>query len=187
MLVFFCKVTGSLCYNQISALEIMSKNTLIFALGFIPLLLILVLIILVNNQPKAPQTDNTPQISISPTIIPDPKDTIRAYFTYIDNGEISKALDLLSTRFTGNEPKEDNPVIMALTNTYANWSQVELLSIAKAAPLDEEFEPTYMVNFTLELKESNEELLWNNGDNTRFITLALEKGEYKIIDIATGP
>jgi len=76
---------------------------------------------------------------------------------------------------------------MALTNTYANWSQVELLSIAKAAPLDEELEPTYMVNFTLELKESNEELLWNNGDNTRFITLALEKGEYKIIDIATGP
>lgn len=165
----------------------MSKNTLIFALGFIPLLLIIVLIFLVSSQPKAPETDNNPQISTTPNILPDPKDTIRAYFTYINNGEISKALDLLSTRFIGNEPLADNSMIMALTDAYSNWAQVELLSIAKAAPLDEELEPTYVVSFDLELKELDMGSNWNNGENTRFITLSLEQEEFKIIDIATGP
>lgn len=165
----------------------MSKNTLIFALGFIPLLLIIVLIILVSTQPKTPITDNTLNMTVAPTNLPDPKDTIRAYFSYINNDEINSALALLSTRLIGNEVDEDNPLIKAYTDSYSNWSRVELLSIAKAAPLDAETEPTYIVSFELELKDPDLPSLWNNGENSRFFTLSLEAGEFKIIDIATGP
>ena len=64
----------------------MSKNTLIIALGLIPLILIIILIVADLMQHKANE-DNKEQPSPTPTITIselNPEDTIRLFFNYLN-------------------------------------------------------------------------------------------------------
>lgn len=160
----------------------MSKNTLIIALGIIPLLLIIILIVAVVMQPKANE-DNKEQASLTPTlspIIPGPEDTIRSFFNLLDTEDYDNALKLLSPRMT----KDDTASYL---QSFKTWESVKIIDINKAAPLDEVSEPTFLVEFELLIKADTDELIWQNGEQTRFITLAMENEVYKIIEIATSP
>lgn len=160
----------------------MSKNTLIIALGIIPLVLIIILVVAVVLQPKLTE-DKIEQVSPTPTLTsssPNPEDTIRSFFYNLDANEYEKAIALLSSRMPAEESR-------SYLESFQNWDQVKINSINKAAPLDEVIEPTYLVSFELQLKEDAPEFIWQNGEQARFITLFLENGEYRIIEIATGP
>jgi hypothetical protein len=160
----------------------MSKNKLIIALGIIPLLLIIILVVAVMMQPKPEEAINE-QVSPTPTFTqttPNPEFTIEHFFQLLDTHEYEQALNLLSPAMIQEEDQ-------AYLESYQTWEKVNIISLTKAAPLDENEEPTFMVEFDLELKPDSTELIWQNGEQTRFFTLSLEAGEYKIIEIATGP
>lgn len=160
----------------------MSKNTLIIALGLIPLILIIILIVAVLMQPKANE-DNKEQTSPTPTISVielNPEDTIRSFFNYLNNDEYEEAISLFSSRLS--EGQSD-----AYLESLKNWDNVRIVNLNKAAPLDEMNEPTYIVDFELQLKADSQNLIWQNGEQTRFITLSLENEKYLIIQIATSP
>ena len=160
----------------------MSKNTLIIALGLIPLILIIILIVAVLMQPKANE-DNKEQTSPTPTISVielNPENTIRSFFNYLNNDEYEEAISLFSSRLSDEESD-------AYLESFKSWDSVRIVNLNKAAPLDEMNEPTYIVDFELQLKADSENLIWQNGEQTRFITLSLENEKYLIIQIATSP
>lgn len=160
----------------------MSKNTLIIALGLIPLILIIILIVAVLMQPKANE-DNKEQPSPSPTVLIvelNPEETIRSFFNYLNNDEYEEAISLFSSRLSDEESD-------AYLESFKSWDSVRIVNLNKAAPLDEMNEPTYIVDFELQLKADSENLIWQNGEQTRFITLSLENEKYLIIQIATSP
>jgi hypothetical protein len=160
----------------------MSKNTLIIALGLIPLILIIILIVAVLMQPKANE-DNKEQTSPTPTISVielNPEDTIRSFFNYLNNDEYEEAISLFSSRLSDEESD-------AYLESFKSWDSVRIVNLNKAAPLDEMNEPTYIVDFELQLKADSQNLIWQNGEQTRFITLSLENEKYLIIQIATSP
>ena len=160
----------------------MSKNTLIIALGIIPLLLIIILIVAVMMQYQANE-DNKELISPTPTLSPiisNPEDTIRSFFALLDTEDYEDALNLLSPRMT----KEDTASYL---QSFETWESARIININKAAPLDEVSEPTFMVEFELLIKDDADQLIWQNGEQARFITLAIEDGVYRIIEIATSP
>ncbi len=160
----------------------MSKNTLIIALGLIPLILIIILIVAVLIQPKTNE-DNKEQTSPTPTISVielNPENTIRSFFNYLNNDEYEEAISLFSSRLSDEESD-------AYLESLKNWDNVRIVNLNKAAPLDEMNEPTYIVDFELQLKADSQNLIWQNGEQTRFITLSLENEKYLIIQIATSP
>jgi len=160
----------------------MSKNTLIIALGLIPLILIIILIVAVLMQPKANE-DNKEQTSPTPTISVielNPEDTIRSFFNYLNNDEYEESISLFSSRLSDEESD-------AYLESFKSWDSVRIVNLNKAAPLDEMNEPTYIVDFELQLKADSQNLIWQNGEQTRFITLSLENEKYLIIQIATSP
>ncbi len=160
----------------------MSKNTLIIALGLIPLILIIILIVAVLIQPKTNE-DNKEQTSPTPTISVielNPENTIRSFFNYLNNDEYEEAISLFSSRLSDEESD-------AYLESFKSWDSVRIVNLNKAAPLDEMNEPTYIVDFELQLKADSQNLIWQNGEQTRFITLSLENEKYLIIQIATSP
>ncbi len=107
---------------------------------------------------------------------------IERFFSLVDSGEVNSALTLLDTEALGD------------SSSQAMW-QSSLGSIDAAAVISiqasnqaewtNDYEQ-YMVSISLQLTAGSQ-TLWSEGQDTRWISLMKESGQWKIHQIATGP
>jgi len=180
----------------------MNKNTMIFAIGFIPLILLIALIIVVINQQTKSSNDfdqnlnhlyngseevqASPTTTVTTTTDNSDEDTVRMFFEYLDKDEIGLALNLLSTKLVGEEPPQLNSILQAYGVTFSHFEKVEVISINRLTEESNKENPMFEVQINIQFKPNAEELIWDQGQNTRFITLGKSEGSWKIESIATS-
>ncbi len=176
----------------------MNKNTLIFAIGLIPLILLIALVVIVLNRNNLNNSD-VEQILISPSatiqntqtaiIEETPQEVLEKFFRYINEDKINLALDILSEKLVGNDPPQLNSTLQAYGVTFNHWESVELTKVDLIEDLSNSNTAIFLVDFDLKFKPNVSEPVYNEGQNTRFITL--EKTEelnsiWEITSIATS-
>ena len=177
----------------------MNKNTLIFAIGFIPLILLIALVIVVLNQQNKPAENfdqnlehlyNGSEVTLlSPTateIDNSDENTIRRFFDYIDKDEFGLALNLLSTKLVGEDPPQLNSTLQAYGVTFSHFESVKVINLKKISEQSSFNKPVFQVDIDIKLKPITDEPIWEQGINTRFITLEKSEGSWKIESIATS-
>ncbi len=120
---------------------------------------------------------------------PSGEDVIRIFFTLINEGNPADAVLMMSENMVGSEPIQANSLMQSYAVTFSNWNSVEVASIEPYAVNEWTSEKQfYKVIVNIDIDETaQEEMLWDQGENTRWITLVWKNGKWEIDDISTGP
>jgi len=146
-----------------------------------------------NTELNAPNTTQEDTSLINTTNTPEeaplPQDEllIRNFFDLITAKKISEAISMMSVKMLGEDPVQLNSAMQEYGVVFNSWDTVTVTNV-KAIDKSSwpEDEHTYLVDLELKLKPSPPYQLWDEGANTRFITLILENGTWKIGSLATG-
>jgi len=150
-------------------------------------------------KPAENNINNTLSVTVIPTgfmnnvnenaPLPTREDLIRVFFELIKDKKISEAINMMDSKLVGDESSKQawgvqlNSLIFPVSKRIepdmkADWTK------------DKE---TYRVNINLEVSQNAKNAPipyygWENGDNTRWITLIRnQESNWKISEIATGP
>lgn len=132
----------------------------------------------------------TTQENSDTAIVPEPQETdiIRNFFQLIEEKEVSKAVLAMSSRNT-----DDDSTKQAWGVQFNDINSVKVISV-EASPQDDwtESKHTYktVLDIVMDPSSANEPIPYygyENGQNTRFISIIKEDGLWKVDEIATGP
>ena len=73
--------------------------------------------------------------------------------------------------------------------TFNQFQSIKVMNIAESMKEDwTNDRQTYMVNLDVMIRpDSNQPILWDDGENTRFLSIIKENNLWKVDGIATGP
>lgn len=124
--------------------------------------------------------------------LPTEEDIIRTFFALIDEGRSTEAVAMMGKAVTDNNNYQQQWAVQ-----FSAFESAKLTSVEAGDPPVGEASWTdtthiYKVILKAQMKtESAEEAMpyfgWENGENTRWIELIKEGGNWKIQGIATGP
>lgn len=144
----------------------------------------------VNNQESPTQVIVSIAPSPSPVItqanvpLPTGQDIVRVFFELINEKRIPEAISMMSSKAVPDDTHKQGYGV-----TFNQFKEIKVINIKES--MKEEWtsdRQTYMVNLDVMIRsDSNQPILWDDGENTRFVTLAKENNLWKIDGIATGP
>jgi hypothetical protein len=106
------------------------------------------------------------------------------FFEAIDRGEVEQVFAMMDENLLGNENIQEM--------WKANFSSLDKVKVVSLYPEEEQKwhnnkQPLYEVNIYIKSKPEFPYYGWDEGRNTRWITVATEEDNRKIVSIATGP
>lgn len=111
------------------------------------------------------------------------KQVVDYFFSSLGSGEVDDAISLMSAEMLGSSATQS-----MWRSSFNSFAALQVASIDDWNPgewtLDQQ---TYKVQFSLQLKPGTPESMWMDGSNTRWVTVKLINGSWKIAELATGP
>lgn len=126
-------------------------------------------------------SENTNQTATPAVPLPTEEDIIRTFFNLLNEKRIPEAISMMTDNITQNDSLKQQWGV-----SFNSWEKITLTSIE---PYDFEWtdtKHTYLVNFNLQIKPGMENM-WENGENTRFVTIVKQNNLWKIEGFSTGP
>ncbi len=111
------------------------------------------------------------------------KQIVDMFFSSLGSGEVDDALSLMCSEMLGNAGTQS-----MWRDSFTSFDTLQVSSIDDWNPgewtLDQQ---VYKVQFSLQLKPGTPEMMWMDGDNTRWVTVKQISGSWVISELATGP
>ncbi|MGB6607968.1 MAG: hypothetical protein WBF28_09185, partial [Atribacterota bacterium] len=108
---------------------------------------------------------------------------IYEFFEAIDRGDVEQIFSMMDENLAGNENMQEM--------WKANFSSLDKIKVIWLYPEEERKwhnkQPLYKVNIFLKSKPGSPYYGWEEGENTRWITVTTNEDNRKIVSIATGP
>jgi len=134
---------------------------------------------------KTPITNTQNPTPTTPTTVPLPtgEDIIRTFFALINEKKIPEAVEMLSSTAAPDESTKQTWGV-----NFNTLDSIILKSIEEWQKSDwTENEMTYKVILVAQVKPNPQFWAWDNGENTKWISLVKEDNLWKISQIASGP
>jgi hypothetical protein len=134
----------------------------------------------------APTKSASPSPVISQDVpLPTGEDVIRSFIQLINEQKIPEAIAMMDeTLITSDSVKQQYGVVFDSFSSIA-ISKIGLETFDKENW--KEGEERYRVDLQISIKPENQKSLWDDGINTRWITVVKKEGRFKIHEINTGP
>jgi hypothetical protein len=124
---------------------------------------------------------------MSPETVPLPtgEDAIRTFISLINEQKIPEAIAMMDSNLISDDStKQQYGVIF---NAFASITVQKIGMELFGKDEWKEGEERYRVDLKIALKPQGQAGLWDEGINTRWITVMKQQGRFMIHDIATGP
>jgi len=113
----------------------------------------------------------------------DEEGTIRKFFTLVDEGNVDEAVKMMNPHMASDENTKN-----MWRQSLAEFESVKVTKIEKSDLDQNDQVYVYKVNLDVQLKPNNQLMNWNNGQDTRFVSVVKSPDNvWQIYEIATGP
>jgi len=167
-----------------------------FILLFIAIAATIITVVTLGQKPKsgisgggstvAPTKSASPSSVISQDVpLPTGEDVIRTFIQLIHEKKIPEAIGLMDeTLVPSDSVKQEYGVVF---NSFSSIS-ISKIGLETFGKEDwKEGEERFRVDLQISIKPQSQKSMWDEGANTRWITVVKKEGRFMIHDIATGP
>jgi len=133
--------------------------------------------------------DSSPSATTGVVPLPTGEDTIRTFIQLINDHNIPEAVGMMDKTIISSDSEKQQYGVVFNSFSTMTLSSITVENFGKDQGTDVPGEERYRVDFVLALKPDSQGGMWEEGKNTRWITIKkqADSGRFMIHDIATGP